>query len=130
MIISWRFIFVIFRGICLCLAPCSQNPYILGPDNANVPKLLAIFAEALKQEALSGSQEVRQRVLAILRHIQVSYGGHVGQCSYPSLTQFTNTSQCQDVQTRHMFVGGGVSLSYVRIAGYYHWRKFCKSVCV
>ena len=85
---------MIFRGICLCLAPCSQNPYILGPDNANVPKLLAIFAEALKEEALSGSQEVYQRVLAILRHIQVSYGDHVGQCSYPLLTQFTNISQC------------------------------------
>ena len=45
-----------------------------------MPKLLAIFAEALKEEALSGSQEVHQRVLAILRHIQVGCGDLDGLC--------------------------------------------------
>ena len=59
------------------LLPCSQNPFILGPDNINVPKLMAIFAEALKEEALSGSQEVHQRVIAILRRIQVGSGDFV-----------------------------------------------------
>lgn len=66
-------IILLFRGLHI-LPPCSQNPFILGPDNINVPNLLAIFAEALKEEALSGSQEVHQRVIAILRHIQVRSG--------------------------------------------------------
>ena len=65
-----------FRHLYILLS-CSQNPFILGPDNVNVPKLLAIFAEALKEEALSGSQEVHQRVIAILRHIQVGSGDFV-----------------------------------------------------
>ena len=58
--------------------PCSRNPCILGPENQNVPKLLAIFAKALQTDALSGSQEVEQRVLSILRHIQVRSGEHSG----------------------------------------------------
>ena len=70
----------VVKNLFHCLGPCSQNPFILGPDNVNVPKLLAIFAEALKEEALSGSQEVHQRVLAILRHIQVSCGDLIGLC--------------------------------------------------
>ena len=73
---SFTDISAFFRHLYILL-PCSQNPFILGPDNVNVPKLLAIFAEALKEEALSGSQEVHQRVIAILRHIQVGSGDFV-----------------------------------------------------
>ena len=50
----------------------SQSPFILGHDNQNVPRILAIFATALKEDTLSGNSEVHSRVLTILRHINVS----------------------------------------------------------
>lgn len=71
----------------LCDLIQSQNPLILGPSNVNIPRILAIFAEALNEDALSFNPEVQGRVLAILKHIRNSQSVWVACLQYLSEEQ-------------------------------------------
>ena len=62
----------VMADITCCFHHFSQNPYVLGPNNQNVPQILSVFATALCEDALSHNLEVQSRVLTILRHIRVS----------------------------------------------------------
>ena len=44
---------------------------ILGTDNANVPRILAIIAEVCAEDALEDNKQVYMRLLSIARHVQV-----------------------------------------------------------
>ena len=44
---------------------------ILGPDNANVPRLLGIIGDVVAYDVLENDAQVLQRLLAIARHVQV-----------------------------------------------------------
>ena len=52
----------------------SNNQIILGADNVNVPRILAIIADVCEKGALEEDEQVLMRLLSIARHVQVS--GH------------------------------------------------------
>ncbi|XP_014663942.1 PREDICTED: importin-5-like [Priapulus caudatus] len=54
----------------LCDLIEANHPLILGANNSNVPRLVAIIADALAKEALDSKSEVRTRLLNIVRQIQ------------------------------------------------------------
>ncbi|XP_054270328.1 importin-5 isoform X2 [Macrosteles quadrilineatus] len=54
----------------LCHLIENNHPVILGPSNANLPKLIAIIAEAFSREAITSDHVVGQRMLNIVRQIQ------------------------------------------------------------
>ena len=45
---------------------------ILGQNNSNIPRIIAIFAEAFSVEALPTTNEVHKRMVNITRQVQVS----------------------------------------------------------
>ena len=45
---------------------------ILGQNNSNIPRIIAIFAEAFSVEALPATNEVHKRMVNITRQVQVS----------------------------------------------------------
>lgn len=49
----------------------SNSMIILGTDNANVPRILAIIAEVCAEDALEDNEQVYMRLLSIARHVQV-----------------------------------------------------------
>jgi len=49
----------------------SNSMVILGTDNANVPRILAIIAEVCAEDALEDNKQVYMRLLSIARHVQV-----------------------------------------------------------
>lgn len=55
----------------LCQLVEHNHPAILGPNNSNLPKLIAIIAEAFYQDAIQPEHAVAQRMLNIVRQIQV-----------------------------------------------------------
>jgi len=55
----------------LCDLIEANHPAILGQNGSNIPKLMAILGEAFHHDALDKSDEVGQRVVAIIRQIQV-----------------------------------------------------------
>ena len=44
---------------------------ILGQNNSNIPRIIAIFAEAFSVEALPATNEVHKRMVNITRQVQV-----------------------------------------------------------
>lgn len=55
----------------LCDLMEANNAALLGQDNANVPRIVAVMAEAFAREALNPKEEVSQRMVNLLRHIQM-----------------------------------------------------------
>lgn len=55
----------------LCDLIQANHPAVLGPNGANIPNIMAIFAEAFHRSALDQDEETKPRVLAIIRQIQV-----------------------------------------------------------
>ena len=50
---------------------CSNNLLILGANNSNVPRILAIIAEVCAEDTLQDDEQVYMRLLSIARHVQV-----------------------------------------------------------
>ena len=48
-----------------------NNASILGANNENVPKILGIIGDVISEEVLVDNDLVQQRLLAIVRHVQV-----------------------------------------------------------
>lgn len=55
----------------LCDLIEANNPLVLGVNNSNIPKLIAIMSEAFVREAISLEHDVAKRMLGIIRQIQV-----------------------------------------------------------
>lgn len=55
----------------LCDLIEANHPVVLGPSNANLPRLISFFAEALHKEAVPTDNPVMTRILSIVRQIQV-----------------------------------------------------------
>ena len=55
----------------LCDLIEANHPQILGQNNANIPRIIAIFAEAFSVEALPATHEVHKRMANITRQVQV-----------------------------------------------------------
>jgi len=51
---------------------CRNHPVVLGENNANLPRIVAIVAEAFQHEALPITSEVGARLLNIARLVRVS----------------------------------------------------------
>ena len=49
----------------------ANNPHILGENNANLPRVVAIIAEAVAVDVLPTESEERRRVIEIVKQIQV-----------------------------------------------------------
>ena len=56
----------------------SNNSVILGVNNLNVPRIVAIIAEVCAEDALQDDEQVYMRLLSIARHVQVGVAWH--QC--------------------------------------------------
>ena len=50
-----------------------NNPVIIGQDNANVPNVIKLFADAFARSSIEVHSLVGQRMLLILRHVQVNF---------------------------------------------------------
>ena len=55
----------------LCDLIEANHPRILGENNGNIPRIIAIFAEAFSVEALPATHEVYKRMVNITRQVQV-----------------------------------------------------------
>ena len=56
----------------LCDLIEGNHPIILGQNNANIPRIIAIFAEAFAVEALPSTNDVHKRMVNITRQVQVN----------------------------------------------------------
>ena len=57
------------------VALCSNHPLILGEGNSNLPRIVAIIADALDCGVLEDETKgIRGMMTSILRHIQVANG--------------------------------------------------------
>lgn len=57
----------------LCDLIEANHVAVLGPNNANLPRLISFFAEALHKDAVSTDNSVMGRILSIVRQIEVCY---------------------------------------------------------
>lgn len=57
----------------LCHLIETNNSIIIGPNSSNIPRLIAIIAEAFARDALPYEHPVSQRMANIVRQIQVNY---------------------------------------------------------
>lgn len=55
----------------LCDLIEANHVAVLGPNNANLPRLISFFAEALFKDAVPTDNPVMARILSIVRQIQV-----------------------------------------------------------
>ena len=56
---------------------CSNHPAVLGENNANLPRIVAIVAEAFQHEALPITSDVGARLLNIARLVRVTSQCHI-----------------------------------------------------
>ncbi|KAI5693864.1 hypothetical protein M8J75_006971 [Diaphorina citri] len=70
----------------LCDLIEANHPLVVGAQNANIPRLIALFAEMYAKEALPVAHPVSQRALAILKQIQGGSGDVFQHCFVNSLT--------------------------------------------
>ncbi|KAJ8393859.1 hypothetical protein AAFF_G00055880 [Aldrovandia affinis] len=63
----------------LCDLIESNNPIVLGPDNANLPKIFSIIAEGVVSESIKREDGCSKRLANVIRQVQVS-GGLWTQC--------------------------------------------------
>jgi hypothetical protein len=57
----------------LCDLIESNNPVIIGQDNSNVPNVIKLFADAFAKSSIETNSIVGQRMILILKHVQVKY---------------------------------------------------------
>ena len=50
-----------------------SNPLILGANNCNLPVIVQIIAEALHRDVIDKEEEVKARMLNIIKQIMVSH---------------------------------------------------------
>lgn len=55
----------------LCDLIEANHVIVLGPNNANLPRLISFFAEAFCKNVVSTDNPVMGRILSIVRQIQV-----------------------------------------------------------
>lgn len=55
----------------LCDLIEANHVIVLGPNNANLPRLISFFAEAFCKNVVSTDDAVMGRILSIVRQIQV-----------------------------------------------------------
>ena len=55
----------------LCDLVEANHPIILGQDNANIPRIIAIFAEAFSVDAIPRTNDVYKRMVIITKQVQV-----------------------------------------------------------
>lgn len=55
----------------LCKLIENHHPMVLGANNSNIPSLIRIIAEAFLRDAIERSHAVAQRMIMIVRQIQV-----------------------------------------------------------
>ena len=77
----------------LCDLIEANHPRILGENNGNIPRIIAIFAEAFSVEALPATHEVYKRMVNITRQVQGN--AQVFEACISGLTQ----TQQQGLQT-------------------------------
>jgi hypothetical protein len=66
---------------------------IIGQDNANVPNVIKLFADAFAKSSIEVNSVVGQRMVLILRHVQVSVDTeHVSRPSIDSFFSFADDS--------------------------------------
>jgi importin-5 len=70
----------------LCDLMESNNQALLGHDNANVPRIIAVMADAFARDALDPTSEVTQRMVRLLRHIQMQADGKMFEACVSQLT--------------------------------------------
>ncbi|XP_068612345.1 LOW QUALITY PROTEIN: importin-5 [Brachionichthys hirsutus] len=58
----------------LCDLIESNNPIVLGPDNANLPKIFGIIADGVANESVKGEDACSKRLANVVRQVQVSAG--------------------------------------------------------
>ncbi|XP_046887007.1 importin-5 [Hypomesus transpacificus] len=63
----------------LCDLIESNNPIVLGPDNANLPKIFVIIADGVSGESVKNEDACSKRLANVIRQVQVS-GGLWTQC--------------------------------------------------
>jgi len=56
----------------LCDLIESNNPVIIGQDNANIPNVIKLFADAFTRSSIEVNSLVGQRMVLILRHVQTN----------------------------------------------------------
>ena len=49
-----------------------NNPHILGANNSNLPRVVAVIAEAIAVDVLPPDHAARQRIVSIVKQVQVS----------------------------------------------------------
>ena len=77
---------------CLLYFFFSNNPLVLGENYSNFYRVLGIFAAAFKSDVLTDDDEIRQRMILILKQAQV--------CTFP---------QFEAACWKYCFGGGGFS---------------------
>jgi hypothetical protein len=50
-----------------------NNPVIIGQDNSNVPNVIKLFADAFEKSSIEVNSVVGQRMILILKHVQVRF---------------------------------------------------------
>ena len=65
-------VFVFFNQQWIFLCFSRNHPLVLGTNNSNLPRILQIFAELFVHDVLSDDEDIRQRVISIMRQIQVN----------------------------------------------------------
>ncbi|XP_055020166.1 importin-5 [Boleophthalmus pectinirostris] len=58
----------------LCDLIESNNPIVLGPDNANLPKIFLIIADGVASESIKCEDACSKRLANVIRQVQVSAG--------------------------------------------------------
>ena len=56
----------------LCDLIQANHPVVLGANNSNLPRIVAIIAEALYRDVIEPTQEVGRRMLEIVKQIELS----------------------------------------------------------
>lgn len=56
----------------LCKLIENHHPMVLGPNNTNIPSLIRIITEAFFRDAIDRSHDVAQRMIMIVKQIQVN----------------------------------------------------------
>lgn len=57
----------------------ANNTHILGPNNSNLPRVVAIIAEALACEVLRPEAEEKLRIINIVKEVSVTHSHYLGR---------------------------------------------------
>lgn len=57
----------------LCDLIESKNPKIIGQDDANIPNVIKLFADAFAKLSIEMNSDIGQRMILLLKNIQVRF---------------------------------------------------------